>query len=98
MYLTTVPRASLHLEWLKAAAPPGYVIIEVACDCLRACCLSVRLCQYWAFRYAAAESWALDRPASSSPGNSLTRIYCARRGFPLAPVPHVPNITAVKTF
>lgn len=38
---TSVPRASLHLEWLKAAAPPNYVTIKVACDCLRACCLSV---------------------------------------------------------
>ena len=62
--LTTVPRASLRLEWLKAAAPPSYVTIKVACDCLRACCLSVHSANIGLSSYAAAEGWA----ASSSPG------------------------------
>lgn len=38
---TSSESASHNINWLKPAAPPDYVTVEVACDCLRACCQSV---------------------------------------------------------
>lgn len=55
---------AFRIEWLKAAAPPDYVTIKVACDCLRACSLSVHSANIGLSSCAAAEDWA----ASSSPG------------------------------
>ena len=82
-----------RIEWLKAAAPPKYVTIEVACDYLRACCLSVHSANI-GLSSCAAQRIGLPRHRQVLADQN---ILCAR-GLPLAYVSHVPNTAAVKTF
>jgi hypothetical protein len=93
MYLparTSSEPASHKINWLKDAAPPGYVTVEVACDCLRACCPSVHS------PILGFQLHSLPQPRHRQ-ALADQNILCAE-GLSSAPVPHVPDTSAVETF
>ena len=79
MYLTARTSSEPASRWLKAAAPPDDVSIKVACDCLRACCLSVHPANIGLSGTLLSQSLVIAR-------HSRIRIYCARRVFHLHPL------------
>lgn len=103
--LASEAAAAVNVLYYCTSSEPASRMVEGCCStqlrhyqsCLRLPprVLSVcALCQYWAVKLRCGRGLGCLVIAR----HSLTRIYCARRGLPLASVPHVPNTAAVQTF